>query len=418
MADKKTNQPLKTKQDPPKPFELNRNLILLVGGGIVLVIIIAFLGSFSRSDHQTKQQSDIKIGQSQQDWKVDESFSSYADAQAIRQKLGMDQEPKVVHDTDPELQRNLEQQKQQIQQLQQSLQQLQQSDQQAQQAPEPQQTLSPEDKQARQSSIFVPGGAPRSESKEDDSDQKDQKQDHKPLSDQTLAEQRESFMHGSGQTPKETQNQNTIQTPVSKNVLLAGTGIPAVLQSKIVSNLPGTIVARVSKDVYNTVNGKTLLVPRGSKLIGEYNSQTAYGDTRVQVKFTRLIRPNGSSIILPNQPGTDAQGVSGVGGQVDNHWGSVIGSAALSTVFSIPSIAAEVVSRQPVCTGDRCMPNYGGLVGSSMLQSVGSQIQQVGSKLTSRAMDVKPTITIDSGKQFSVMVTKDTYIPPYDQRGQ
>ena len=154
--------------------------------------------------------------------------------------------------------------------------------------------------------------------------------------------------------------------------------------------------------------------------MGVYNSQTVYGDSSVQVKFVRLMRPDGSSIILPNQPGMNASGVSGLSGTVDNHWGQLVWAAALTTVFNVPAVAAQVATQQnsTVCVKNEdgsstCTPNYGQVALNSGLQSLGQTAQQVGGKITERAMNIKPTITISSGKMFSVLVTKDTYIPPY-----
>lgn len=214
-------------------------------------------------------------------------------------------------------------------------------------------------------------------------------------------------------------NDNTVQYPASPYILQAGSVIPAILQTKLVSNLPGVITALVSQDVYDSISGKYLLIPRGSKLIGEYNSSISYGQNQLQVKFTRLVRPDGSSIILPNQPGTDNMGSTGVEDEVNNHWGKIIGAAVMSAIFNIPSIIATnqmQTSNTSTCTNGVCTttPSLGSTAAASSLQAAGQSASNVGNQLAQNSLNIQPTIIINSGYQFSVMVTKDIVLPPYN----
>ena len=413
---KKEQKKLSVKTPPPKSSELNKKLITIVGGGVLLIVIIAFIFSINTPKKQSSgaEASDLNAGESANEFRLNNQLSSYKDAEAIRKRLGMDQSVKVVQQENPQLQRMIDQQRNQLEQLQAQINSL---------KSKPQEPVisnySPMDREAMNAPIFFGGGAPRPIPQENKQD-KTQAGLKASGGKETPAEQRAKFMEG-GLTAKDITNQNTIQKPISDNVIMAGNSIPAILQTKISSDLPGTIVARVAKDVYDTLTGTVLLIPRGSSLIGQYNSQTVYGDTSVQVKFIRLIRPDGSSIILPNQQGMNDSGVSGLTDEVDNHWGQLIGAAALTTVFNIPAVAAQVAQQQntTVCTTNsdgtsNCVPNYAGVVQSSVLQSLGQTAQQVGGKITDRAMNIKPTITINAGKEFSVLVTKDTYLPPYN----
>lgn len=286
---------------------------------------------------------------------------------------------------------------------------------------------SPYDREASSSAIFFAGGAPRMQNPKDQTAQKkNEKAKSQPnknendkgdgYSQQNMQGQKLSFM--SGKVDKDIYNKNAVQYPVSKYELQAGTVIPAILQTQIVSNNPGVIVARVSRNVYDSINGQYLLVPKDSRLIGQYNSKIAYGQYQIQAKFVRLIRPDGTSIVLPNQPATDAMGVSGMEDEVNNHWGRIIGSAALSALFNIPAIIATNQMNNNItstCNGGTCVssPGLGSTVSASALQGVGQTASDVGSKLTERSLNIQPTITIHAGYEFSVLVTKDTIMPPY-----
>ena len=99
-----------------------------------------------------------------------------------------------------------------------------------------------------------------------------------------------------------------VQEKASPYVVQAGTVIPAALITGIKSDLPGTITAQVTEQVYDTPTGKQLLIPQGARLIGQYDSQVAFGQSRVLLVWNRIIMPNGTSIVLERQPGADAEG--------------------------------------------------------------------------------------------------------------
>ena len=119
--------------------------------------------------------------------------------------------------------------------------------------------------------------------------------------------------------------------------LMAGTVIAAALVTGINSDLPGQTIATVTQNVYDTVTGNFLLVPQGSRMLGQYDSQVAYGQRRVLLVWTRLIMPDGSSITLDRLQGVDPGGYSGLEDRVDSHWGRVFAGAALSTLLGVNS---------------------------------------------------------------------------------
>lgn len=192
------------------------------------------------------------------------------------------------------------------------------------------------------------------------------------------------------------------QPPPEKPTLLAGTLIAASLLTGINSDLPGQILANVTENVFDTVTGSVLLIPQGSRLIGKYDSQVAYGQRRVMLIWTRLIRPDGSSVALGDLPGVDAAGAAGLEDRVDWHWGQLIKGAALSTLIGV---GAELASPER---------NDGeGRVIIAGRQSVEETVNQVGQQITRKNLDVKPTLTIRPGFPVRVIVGKDLAIAPY-----
>lgn len=213
--------------------------------------------------------------------------------------------------------------------------------------------------------------------------------------------QKASFLREQGRT--HIYASGKLVTPRSPYELLAGTVIPAALLTGIDSDLPGNIIATVTENVYDTVTGRTLLIPQGSRLLGVYDSQVAYGQRRVLLVWTRLIFPDGSSILLGRLPGTDTQGYEGLEDRVDWHWNRLLAGAAVSTLLGA---AAELA-----------VP--GGQYGDSQsvlyasLQGLQGTTNQVGQEITRRNLDIQPTITIRPGFPVRVIVNKDLVLRPY-----
>lgn len=113
--------------------------------------------------------------------------------------------------------------------------------------------------------------------------------------------------------------------------VIQGTLIPAVLETAINTDLPGYVRAVVSRDV-KSFDGSQVLIPRSSRLIGQYKSGLSAGQTRAYVIWSRLIRPDGASVALAS-PAVDFSGTSGLGGKVDGHFMKRFGAAALLTVI-------------------------------------------------------------------------------------
>ncbi len=402
---------------------LNKKLIISIAAVLFLIVLAIMITSLTSSTNSAGGHSS-GLGTAS-----GSNGNPPSDLSSLPSNYGQSQAINSIMQRNNSMSKQAEAQISALQNAQQTLQQqlasLQQQQSQNQNQNQNQAPSNPMDQQAMTSSIFFAGGAPAPNAEQTattaagsataakSSASSSTNGSGNNYQQQNMQGQKLDFL--TSQPTKSIYNTNTVQYPASQYILQAGSTIPAILQTTLVSNLPGTITALVSQDVYDSISGKYLLIPRGSKLIGEYNSSISYGQYQMQVKFTRLIRPDGSSIILPNQPGTDNMGSTGLSDEVDNHWGKIIGAAALSAVFNIPSIiATNQMQTSTTCpAGSTCTSPLGETAGASALQAAGQSASNVGNQLASNALNIQPTVVINSGYQFSVTVTKDIVLPPY-----
>jgi type IV secretion system protein TrbI len=184
-----------------------------------------------------------------------------------------------------------------------------------------------------------------------------------------------------------------LENPVSRYVVQAGSVIPAALIAGMRSDLPGQVTAQVTEHVYDSPTGRYLLIPQGAKLIGVYDSQVAYGQDRLLLVWTRLILPNGRSIVLERQPGADPQGFVGLEDEVDQHWSRLAMAAVLSTVMDIGSQAGSNQNDSAIATALR----HGG----------SNSLSQTGQQITQRNLNIQPTLTIRPGFPVRVLINRD-----------
>jgi len=221
-----------------------------------------------------------------------------------------------------------------------------------------------------------------------------------PTAVQNRQEQKEAFLNKSGST--ETRNSGNLQMPASPYQVMAGTVIAAALVTGIKSDLPGDVIATVTEPVYDTATGKYVLIPQGSRLLGKYNSQVSYGQSRVQVVWNRVILPDTSSFQLDKLVGTDPAGYAGLEDGVDWHWDRVFAGAALTTLLGI---GAELAAPENRNGGDRVI-----IAGRDSLKD---SVNQVGQEMTRRNMNMQPTLTERPGLPVRVIVNRDLVLRPY-----
>lgn len=156
-----------------------------------------------------------------------------------------------------------------------------------------------------------------------------------------------------------TRGQPNLSQPVCRGtssppyVVQAGTVIPAALITGIRSDLPGQTTAQVTEVVYDGPTGKYLLMPQGARLIGQYDSSSAFGQSRLLLVWTRIIMVDGMSIVLERQPGADAAGYAGLEDEVDYHWWELAKAAVLATILSIGAEAGTSPSENDVAQAIR-----------------------------------------------------------------
>lgn len=220
--------------------------------------------------------------------------------------------------------------------------------------------------------------------------------------DQNMQGEKKAFIQSSNQIDDDYLG-SMLKNPISPYELQAGTIIPGILITGINSDLPGQITGQVRSNVYDSISGKYLLIPQGSKLTGLYDSQIAYGQERVLVVWKRIIFPNGQSINLQGMPGVDMSGYAGFNDQVNNHYGKIFGSVILMS-----ALGAGAQLAQPQNNNN---PFAAPTVGQTLAQSLGTNLANTGSMITAKNINMQPTLEIRPGYKFNISVTKDMVFP-------
>lgn len=180
--------------------------------------------------------------------------------------------------------------------------------------------------------------------------------------------------------------------------LAAGSVIPALLVSGINADLPGSVVARVRENVYDTQTGQSLLVPAGTTLLGRYDSHISQGERRVFIAWTKMTF-DGTSVALGGIGATDDAGYAGLAAHVDEHLNKVFNGALL---LSIISAGAQLSQPQRSAVGF-APPD----VGQTMAGALGNQLSSVSLELAQRQLGVLPTLEVAPGYRFDVLVDRD-----------
>lgn len=217
---------------------------------------------------------------------------------------------------------------------------------------------------------------------------------------QNLQESRRRFANAA--TDQRIYGSGKLQSPASPYQLMAGTVIAAALVTGIKSDLPGQVIASVTEHVYDSISGRHVLVPQGARLLGQYDSQVAYGQRRVLLVWNRIVLPDGSSLVIDRLPGVDVAGYAGLEDDVDWHWRRILVGAALSTLLGVGSELAA--------------PERGGDAGRIIVatrESAQEAINEVGQQITQRNLDVQPTLTVRPGFPVRVIVSRDLTLRPY-----
>ncbi|ODU68427.1 MAG: conjugal transfer protein TrbI [Novosphingobium sp. SCN 66-18] len=194
-------------------------------------------------------------------------------------------------------------------------------------------------------------------------------------------------------------NAHTLQTPASPWQVMAGSVIAASLLTGLNSDLPGMVVAQVMEPVFDTVTGRTLLIPQGSRLIGSYDSVVAFGQRRALLVWQRIILPDGSSIQIDNLPATDSAGYAGLSDKVDFHTWQLLKGVALSTLLGVGT--------------ELTFGNDESDLVRAIRQSTQQSASQAGQQIVTKNLNIQPTITVRPGWPLRIIVHKDIVLRPW-----
>ena len=200
-------------------------------------------------------------------------------------------------------------------------------------------------------------------------------------------------------TGKGDRNPGTLQQPLSRFTLTAGTIIPASLITGINSDVPGMVIAQVTESVRDSATGTMILIPQGARLIGRYDSVVAYGQRRALVVWDRILFPDASSVDLDNVPAADLSGYSGLKDGVNSHTWQLLKGVGLSTLLGVGS--------------ELSFQNSGSDLVRAIRESAQQSAANAGGQITSRGLDVQPTIKVRPGWPVRAILNKDIVLQPW-----
>ena len=194
-------------------------------------------------------------------------------------------------------------------------------------------------------------------------------------------------------------------TPQATTLVSEGHVIRSVLLTRVNSDLPGRVIARVTSDVYDS-NQRYIVIPKGSQLIGAYSSQIVVGQERLLMAMNRLILPNGNWISLSGAGAADMSGMSGVKADVNNHFMKMFGSSLVLGASSL------LLPRQ-----DTTVSTLQGMAGGGTSGTAGSifatSLNEVLKNLLERNKQIAPTLSLGEGQEFVFLVAHDMAMVPY-----
>ena len=192
-----------------------------------------------------------------------------------------------------------------------------------------------------------------------------------------------------------------LQPAISKYEVKAGTIIPLTLETAINSDLPGKITAVVKTDVYDSATGTILLIPAGSRVIGQYSSDVSFGQERVQAVINRITLPNQKSINIGSMNLVDKLGASGVSDKVDTKLGKVFTSVIMSAILGVGAGAVKEDN------------NESDSWKNDAINSGGTQAINVGNNYANKVLNVQPSLKIRNGFTVGLFVDKDLILEAY-----
>jgi type IV secretion system protein VirB10 len=187
--------------------------------------------------------------------------------------------------------------------------------------------------------------------------------------------------------------------PVSPWTVQAGSIISASLITGLNSDLPGLVTAQITTNVHDSVTGRAVLIPQGSKLVGSYDNVVAFGQSRALVVWQRIILPDGSSIRLDNTPASDTEGYAGLADRIDRHTWQLLKGVVLSTLLGVGTELGF------------------GSAESDLVRALRESSQQnaarAGDQIVARNLGIQPTLKVRPGWPLRIVVHQDIVLKPW-----
>lgn len=193
--------------------------------------------------------------------------------------------------------------------------------------------------------------------------------------------------------------------PPSSRIIAQGSQIRAVLLSRIDTRNPGNVIAQVTADHYDSIRAETLLIPKGSRLIGAYANSVSPGNTQLAIAFSRLMLPDGRAIDLGGMPATGNDGIVGIQGDYNGNFWRAVGPAILTTLVGS---AIDEATRPEEGEGT-ASTGFGGTVQSPTVAQ--QSIPKITDAVLERYRGAQPYITAEPGQALKILVTADLEIP-------
>lgn len=187
----------------------------------------------------------------------------------------------------------------------------------------------------------------------------------------------------------------------TKNIVLQGTRVPVVSLEAVNSDMPGDISARCTSDVYDSLDQRRVLIPRGTRFVGKYSSEIRPGQTRVLHAFSRMVLPDGRSVDLMGARGVDNLGRAGIEGNVDNHFLKMFGHS-LAIAWIGTKLSNQGLTSSTSADGQTTTSSVAGQV-----------LGDVTRQMLARNASIPPTITREAGTPFFIIITKDIALEPW-----
>jgi type IV secretion system protein VirB10 len=195
-----------------------------------------------------------------------------------------------------------------------------------------------------------------------------------------------------------------VQRPSPAYQVMAGMLLPVQLRTAINTDLPGEVVAQVTRNVYDSQQ-RRILIPAGTRVLGRVDNQVGMGQARVNIAWYRLIFPNDHSLNLPGFTSADAQGAAEIRGNVNNHYGRTYLNAIL-----LSAISAGAQLSQPRSGGGVLSTPSAGEVAAGALRQ---ELWEGSTEVIRRNMQTGPTLEIPRDFAFTIYVSRDLALAPY-----